>query len=292
MASLVLDPREFRMLESLRLSPRRSFRGAIRGERLSKRKGISIEFADYREYTEGDDLRHLDWNVLARLDTPVMRTYQDEEDLLVYLYVDASPSMVYGEPTKLDWAKRMACAIGWVGLTGGDAILPRIIGPRRAPMATLRGRASFPRLTGFVESIQEPDSVDSVSASLRMLLRSNAKPGLLVLLSDGLDQELPPLLTSLGARGFEVAFLQILSDIELDPDLEGDLRLVDSEGGEPHEITANRDTLAEYRRRLAEHNAALSAATLQGQGRYELVNAADSLETVIGQRLKRQGWFA
>src|SRR6476619_4360431 len=83
-----LEARDFRVLEGLRLMPRKSFGGRVRGERLTKKKGISIEFADYREYTDGDDLRHLDWNVLARLGVPVTKTYRDEEDLAVHVLVD------------------------------------------------------------------------------------------------------------------------------------------------------------------------------------------------------------
>ena len=109
--SLILSPTEFRILEGMRLAPKRSFHGRIRGERLTRRKGISIEFADYRDYSEGDDLRHLDWNVLARLETPVMKTYQDEEDLAVYLVVDATGSMSFGEPSKLVFAKKLAAAL-------------------------------------------------------------------------------------------------------------------------------------------------------------------------------------
>src|SRR5487761_2315929 len=96
--------------------------GRTRGERLTRKKGTSIEFADYREYSEGDDLWHLDWNVLARLDSTVMRTYQDEEDLAVHLVLDASPSMEFGEPAKAEVAKRLALAIAYVALNGGDTL--------------------------------------------------------------------------------------------------------------------------------------------------------------------------
>src|SRR5690242_7545435 len=122
MMNLLLDSREFRLLEGLRLNPKKSFTGRIRGERLTKKKGISIEFSDYRDYTEGDDLRHLDWNVLARLETPIMKTYRDEEDLAVHMLLDGSASMDFGEPTKFEAAQRMAAAFGYVGLCAGDAV--------------------------------------------------------------------------------------------------------------------------------------------------------------------------
>ncbi|MEZ5163391.1 MAG: DUF58 domain-containing protein [Fimbriimonadaceae bacterium] len=111
MSDLILSPREFRLLEGVRLNPRKSFLGRVRGERVTKRTGISIEFADYRDYTEGDDLRHLDWNVLARLDTPIVKTYQDEEDLAVHLLVDLSPSMNFGD--QQSWIVRRSLPPVW-----------------------------------------------------------------------------------------------------------------------------------------------------------------------------------
>ena len=107
----LLEPRELRTLETLRLRPNRAYRGSSKGERISKQKGVSIEFADFRNYSDGDDLRHLDWNVLARLDTPVIRTYQDEEDIVLYVCLDCSPSMNFGEPSKLSVAQRYAMAL-------------------------------------------------------------------------------------------------------------------------------------------------------------------------------------
>src|SRR5205814_89806 len=98
----LLSPAELRVFEQLRPNPRRTFGGQVRGERLTKTKGISIEFADYRDYAYGDDLRHLDWNVLARLEAPVIKTYQDELDLAVYLLLDCSRSMSFGDPSKHD----------------------------------------------------------------------------------------------------------------------------------------------------------------------------------------------
>ena len=112
----ILDSKERRLLEGRRLAPRKSFAGRVRGERLTRRKGVSIEFADYRDYTDGDDLRHLDWNVLARLDVPIMKTYRDEEDLAVYLLVDETESMSFGQPPKAEVARRVAAALNQLAL--------------------------------------------------------------------------------------------------------------------------------------------------------------------------------
>lgn len=284
----LLDAREFRLLEGLRLNPRKSFGGKVRGERLTRKKGISIEFADYREYAEGDDLRHLDWNVLARLGTPVMRTYQDEEDLAVHLLVDVSASMDFGEPTKRQMAGRLAAALGYVALIGGDAVVPRFLGPRLPAHPTLRGRGAYPRLTAW--STREVEAKTSLNHALREFAAASVRTGLAVLLSDGLDPDLPQALRVLGGRGHEVLFAQILSDVELDPDLEGDLRLVDLEGGPPVEITANSYALREYRRRLQEHNAALAETVRRVGGRHALVRPDQGLDAIVRDVFKREGW--
>jgi uncharacterized protein (DUF58 family) len=289
--NLLLEPREFRLLDGLRVNPRRSFQGRVRGERLTKKKGISIEFADYREYTEGDDLRHLDWNVLARLDTPVMRTYQDEEDLAVHLLLDLSPSMDFGEPTKLDIARQIAAAMGYITLSGGDALFPRALGVRQPDPRALRGRVGYPRLATWCQSLKPPEqTAETLAKALRSFAASSARPGVVLILSDGLDPDAPAALRALGGRGHEVWLLQILSEVEMDPDLEGDLKLLDGEGGQPVEITANGMVLKEYRKRLREHNAALADASRRAGGRYELLVGRQPLDRILKDVLKRQGW--
>jgi len=288
---MLLEPREFRLLDGLRLNPRKSFGGKVRGERLTKKKGVSIEFADYREYAEGDDLRHLDWNVLARLDSPVMRTYRDEEDLALYILLDASASMGFGEPTKFDSASRLACAVGYVGLGGGDAVVPRILGKREPNHSTLRGRASYPRLVGWATQPRDLEMAkDGLSTSIRSFAGSSTRAGIALLISDGLDPDISSAIRILGGRGHEVLFLQVLSDVEIDPDLEGDLRLLDSESGRPIEITANSFALKEYRRRLQDHNQSIVESIRRVGGRHAIVNPSQTLEDVLQNVFRREGW--
>lgn len=287
----LLEPREFRLLEGLRFNPRKSFTGKIRGERLTKKKGISIEFSDYREYSEGDDLRHLDWNVLARLESPIMKTYRDEEDLAVHLLIDASDSMSFGEPAKQATADHLATALGYVGLAAGDALYPRRIGVRENPMAALRGRSSIVRLNAFLTSTKgEAKPELSLSNTLKSFANSSARTGLVILLSDGMDPQIEGAIRTIGGRGHELWFIQILCDIELDPDLEGDLRLLDAEGDARVEITANSYALRTYQDNLRRHNAMIRDAVLRIGGRFALVNSAASIESIVRDTLKREGW--
>lgn len=286
----MLSPRETRLLESLRLNPSRAFRGVTKGERVSKRKGISIEFADFRNYSDGDDLRHLDWNVLARLETPVLRTYQDEEDLIVYLVVDNSASMKFGEPEKAEVATKIAASLGTIALIGGDAV--RLVNGSQSapPQQPLRGRANARNLFSRLEKLELGDK--PVSQAAQPLLKGSIKSGLVILVSDGLDEALPQAIRALGGRGFEVWMAQVLDDGEIDPDLEGDLRLIDSENDQIAEITVNRDTLLAYKTNLQAHIEALRQSIQRSGGKYALIPTSESLEHTISRRMKPDRWFA
>ena len=289
--SVARCPATRKLLDNRRLNPRRTFSGHVQGERLTSRRGISIEFADYREYVEGDDLRHLDWNVLARLDNAVVKSYRDEEDLAVHLLVDASPSMNFGSPTKLFAAKRLAAALGSIALAGGDAVYVRTLGKREQPQPPMRGRPGFTRLMRAVDAVA-PGKGGRLAPALLEFAKTETRRGIAILLSDGFDPSASGALRALGGRGFEVLFLQVVADEDLEPPLEGDLRLIDDEGGEPVEITANSTVLREYEQRLGAHNAALQQAVLRAGGRYALVRARTPLETLISNVWRRDGWLA
>src|SRR4051795_3867223 len=120
--STLLEPQFLHRLEQLELVSRKIFLGVMKGERRSKRKGQSVEFADYRNYVKGDDLRFLDWNLYARLDRLFIRLFMEEEDLHLYLLVDNSLSMDFGTPTKLLYARQVAAALGFIALINLDRV--------------------------------------------------------------------------------------------------------------------------------------------------------------------------
>ncbi|MBS1713317.1 MAG: DUF58 domain-containing protein [Armatimonadetes bacterium] len=287
---LVLQPRELRILEGLRLAPRRKFAGSVRGERTTQSRGISIEFADYREYAEGDDLRHLDWNVLARLGHAVTKTYRDEEDLAVYVLLDGSASMGFGEPSKFETAKALACAVGYVALSGGDSVLPWMFSTRSRPSGSMRGRVAYPRLANWATSTG-PEGQRAFDAELKQFAAGRSRPGVAVVVSDALHPQAVGALRSLAGRGHEVWLLQVLSDVELEPDLEGDLRLIDVETGAKAELTVNSFTLREYRERLKAHTDALAEECRRSGGRYAQVVAGERIDRLVKDVLKREGWM-
>src|ERR671935_168197 len=143
----LLDPEFLARLEQLELVSRKIFTGRMKGERRSRRKGQSVEFADYRNYVVGDDLRFLDWNLYARLDRLFLRLFMEEEDLHFYILIDNSLSMDFGTPTKLHFAKQVAAALGYIGLVNLDRVVVEAFNDRLVQsMPAARGRRSVWRL--------------------------------------------------------------------------------------------------------------------------------------------------
>lgn len=238
-------------LERLTLVSRRTFRGRVKGERRSPRKGQSVEFSDYRPYGVGDDLRYVDWNIYGRLDRLHVKLFVDEEDLCLHLLVDASSSMGFGRPTKLEYAARLAAAIGFVGLVNHERVGVGILRERVTEgWAPVRGRNRFPQLVDFLMGVR-PSGATSLDDGLAGYARRAREPGLAVILSDLLDPRgYEAGIRALLERRFEVHVIHVLAPEELSPPLGGDLRLHDSETGEVRDVTADAEALRLYRQRL------------------------------------------
>jgi uncharacterized protein (DUF58 family) len=243
--SNLLSPDFLHRLEQLELVSRKIFSGRMKGERLSKRKGQSVEFADYRPYTVGDDLRFLDWNLLARLDKLFLRIFHEEEDLHVYLLIDNSLSMDFGSPSKLHFAKQMAAALGFVGLNNLDRVVVEAFNDKLSQnMPAARGRRSLWRLLGFL------DPSDLSKAMRSFSLRCSGK-GVVILLSDFLDKNgFEEALRYLVARQLDIYVVHVLSPEEINPEVAGDLKLVDIEDADEAEITVSRPLLDRYKKNL------------------------------------------
>src|SRR6201984_3206126 len=163
----LLDPQFLARLEQLELVSRKIFRGLMKGERRSKRKGQSVEFADYRNYVKGDALRFLDWNLYARRDRLFIRLFMEEEDLHFYVLIDNSLSMDFGSPTKLHYAKQVAAALGFIGLVNLDRVLREAFNaPLVQSRPAHRGRRSLWRVLDFLNKI-EPSGPSDMAKALR-----------------------------------------------------------------------------------------------------------------------------
>jgi uncharacterized protein (DUF58 family) len=258
MKAALLEPELLRRLEQFQLSAARRSRSTIQGERRSRARGHSVEFADYRSYVPGDDFRYLDWNLYGRLDRLFLKLYEEERELSVVVLLDASESMTFGEPRKFDFARRLAAAIGYVGLCGFDrvTVIPfpaRSVGRATRGMRGLRGRGAGLGLFDHLERL-EAGGAGELNEVLRRVAVETREPGLAVVLSDFLDANgYGAGLGALVGRGFHVCVVQVLAPEEVAPAHFGDLRLVDAETGAIQEVTFARHRLRAYRQSVEKY---------------------------------------
>jgi uncharacterized protein (DUF58 family) len=264
MPDALLTPELLRRLEQFQLLAARRAKSSSKGERRSRARGQSVEFADYRTYVHGDDFRYLDWNLYGRLEKLFLKLYEEERELPVRIFLDASESMTFGEPRKFDFARQVAAAIGYVALSGFDrvSVIPfpepandASTGPATR-IAELAARGGLRSVRGKKSAIQFFQNLGVLTAggaaNLNEALRRGAlearQAGVAVVLSDFLDPAgYESGLTALVGRGFQVDLVQILAPDELSPGTFGDLRLVDSETGAMQEVTFGRFRLKAYR---------------------------------------------
>ena len=267
--SSLLTPELLRRLEQFQLLAARRAKSSAKGERRSRARGQSVEFADHRSYVPGDDFRYLDWNLYGRLDKLFLKLYEEERELPVRIFLDASESMTFGEPRKFDFARQIAAAIGYVALCGFDRVsvvpFPNAQGRTQTAQAGNNSAASFQQqsaIEGALRSVRSKKSSMQFFQNLNALtaaggadfneaLRRGAlearHTGLAIVLSDFLDPAgYEAGLTALVGRSFQVNVVQILAPEELAPTTFGDLRLVDSESGGLQEVTFGRYRMKAY----------------------------------------------
>jgi len=248
----VFDEGFLRQLERLQLIMKAPVRGGLKGGRRSVKRGQSVEFADFRDYTLGDDLRLLDWNVLARLEKLFIKLYVEEEDVTIHFLLDASASMAAGNPPKLLFAKRAAAALGYIGLASEDRVAVTALAARAGRrQVVLRGSGRVFRLLAALSAVGAADGPTDLVASVRHAAAQISGRGVIVLLSDLLDPAADKVIRELAATGSELIVLHLLSPEELDPAIEGDVRLVDVETGDGLDVTIDLATLDDYKARLA-----------------------------------------
>jgi uncharacterized protein (DUF58 family) len=270
-----------RRLERLRVVARRQHGSISFGGRRSRLRGTSIEFADYREYVPGDDPRSIDWNIYGRSDRLVVKLREDEESLAVYVVVDVSRSMDWGTENKLGHARRLASAIGYVGLCASDTVTGVAVADRVVTSSTpLRGRAAYPRLFGFFGNLAPAWKTD-LAVALRAIAASHRPRGLVVVISDLLSPGAHDGLHALVERGYETVVAHVIDASEVDPDLDGDIDLYDRETGEVVRIAADASLSATHRERVATWITEQEAGCARRQIRYVPVNTAITVEDFL-----------
>ena len=236
-----------RKLERLHLIAKRLSWAGAKGEHAASRKGFSLEFSDYRRYQHGDDLRYVDWNIYRRLERLLLKVFTAEEEMNIYLLVDTSRSMAEGTPTKIDYAKKVAAALGYIGLknldrVGGAAFSARL----HAPLTLGRGRKQILNLFSFLTKLSCA-SETNLRAAVHAFTHLFPHPGFVVIVSDLFDPAgWRAALEELVAKRHQLLVIHIIDEQELHPKPWGDVALVDVEAGRERKFFLDADLVRRF----------------------------------------------
>jgi uncharacterized protein (DUF58 family) len=275
-------------LEGLHIPSRRRLRSTMRGEKSSTRKGSSLEFSDYREYLSGDDIRSIDWNVYARTERLFLKLFLEEESKPVYLVVDSSDSMNFGEPTKFEYAIALSCALCYASLRHYDR--PEILLMQDQGVQRVRFRAQnqfFSLLTELEK--KKPLGQTHLSSAVKKIALAGYPRGIYFILSDFYSYDGFEGLKILAASGNELHCLQLLSAEEMNPQLRGDLKLIDSETSENSEVSISPLILKKYLARLYELQQELRQTARHSFATFYPLSTAVPLASLLLKTLKNRG---
>jgi uncharacterized protein (DUF58 family) len=287
-AAPLLEPSLLRRLEALALQVRRAVTGQMGGERRSRRRGQSVEFADFRNYTPGDDFRLIDWNAYARLDRFMLRLFVAEEELPLSIFLDLSGSMDWGKPTKANTARRLAGALAYVALAALDRVRLTVFadGPTSGG-APYRGRRAAAQLFARLQSFPAGGLTNYEKLVWPI---GRQRPGMSVLITDGLgDPGVDGALAALQRAQQEGAVLQLLAPQELTPDWTGDARLRDAETGVEREFTATPLTQAAYLNALQQRTDDIERAAHRRGLRFARLSTSEPIDDMVQRSLRRIG---
>lgn len=290
----ILPPELAAKVGPLDLTSRKVFFGKLKGERRSKKRGESVEFADHRSYVSGDDLRHVDWNIFARLDSLFMKLFLEEEDLSLHIVLDASASSdTGGKDNKFVFMQRAAMAMAYVGLVNLNRVAVSVMGEAEgsivASLRDLRGRRRTREVANFLCNI-EPKGVFNFSQAAERILHARRGKGVMLVFSDffykdGYEQGLRMLV----GRGYDVFVIQVLSPQEIDPPITGDLRLKDVEDADTAEVTISAPLLKKYKANLEAYCASLQSFCAQREMTFISVRSDTPVEVLLLDYLRKRG---
>ena len=290
----LLDSRLMSKLDAIDLVSRKIFSGKVQGERRSKRRGQSIDFADFRPYVHGDDLRFVDWNIFGRLDRLFLKMFLEEEDLSLIIALDTSASMRAGNPDAFDYARKVAMALAYVGLVNQHRV--SLVGFSQGQVeraSNLRGRRKAADVASWLLK-REPAGASGFEEAMRLVGTTRVGRGVMIVLSDFLFHEgFEKGLGMVAGRGFDVYALQVLAPQVVDPSREGgvsgDLLLVDSETQAETEITVTPELLRIYKERLDRLCGSLRAYCTRRDLVHLVVETSTPVETLMLEYLRRRG---
>ncbi len=280
-------------LDQVDVMSRKIFAGKLQGERRSKKRGISVEFADYRHYVHGDDLRFIDWNIYARLDKLFLKLFLEEEDLSLVVAIDTSASMHWGNPSKFIYCQKLAMALGYIGLVNHNRVTFYAYGGEGVrPLSNLRGRRRAKEMGSWLLDLV-PDGIDDFSNAMRTIALGRQGKGVTVILSDFMMKDgYEKGLRYLAGGGYDTFCLQVLSPEEIDPartGLAGDLRLTDVEDEDVAEVTVSAALLKKYKENLDAYCGKLREYCVRRGAMHITVDTSTSIDTLLLDYLRKRG---
>src|SRR3984957_18373265 len=287
---LLLDPAFMARLDQLDVMSRKLLAGKMKGERRSKRRGQSVEFADYRNYVVGDDLRFIDWNVYARLDKMFLKLFLEEEDLSLYILCDVSKSCDFGNPNKAMYIKQVAAALGYVGLVNYNRVTIAAMNDTVvADTGALRGRGKVSQMIDFISKLK-PEGTSDLAAACKRFALANRRKGVCVVLSDFFDKGgYENGLRYVAGGKYDLFCVQILSPQEIEPDLQGDLKLKDMEDADMAEVSITQPLLKQYKKNLNAYCLSLKDYLTRRGGTYLFSSTAVPFDTLVLNYLRERG---
>jgi len=284
----ILDRKLLSRIDQIQIPSRRRIRSQERGEKTSLKKGSSVEFSDYREYFQGDDIRSIDWNVYARTERLFLKLFLEEQTKPVYFIVDASLSMGFGSPSKFEYAMSITAALSYVCLKHYDR--PRILLLRDTKFErySLSSQKQFFPLIKQLEE-QSPSGETHLTSALRKVALARFARGIYFLLSDFYSPDGFEGLKILAAAGNEIHCVQLLTPEELHPVLRGDLKLVDSETTGHAEVSINPQTLKRYLARLAALQQEVRTTAHKAGADFYSISTSTPIDALILKDLRKAG---
>ena len=293
MPASFLEPALLRRLERLGLVSRKRVANQVKGERRSVQRGASMNFVDYRQYVPGDDVSQIDWNVYGRLDSLVIKLFEDEQNVTVHLLVDNSKSMDWGEPNKLRLSLQLAGALGYVGLSSFDRVQCATFSDTLgASFGPARSQREAHNLFAYLNEVKAAAETD-FQASLKTYALQNRRPGLAIIFTDLLSHSsFEAGVRHLLERRYEVALIHVLAPAEVQPSIGGDVKLIDSETGRFVDVTLNQRALNMYRERYLAWTGAIEAFCSRHGILYQRVESSEPLDQLLFRTLRRKGLVA
>lgn len=280
-------------LEYLYLISKKLLSGQNRAERRSRKVGSGIEFADYREYMPGDDLRHIDWTLYARLEKLFLRLFEEEEDLYVYLLIDISPSMRMGSPNRMDYALRVAAALAYITLSNLDRVSLLTFGEKvEGRMPPSRGKPNIFKVLKFLERIPETKGT-KMEDSLQAFVHQSKRRGIAVLISDFFDEEgYQQALNYLRYFRYDIFAIQLFDERELNPDVRGDVEIIDHETGESLTTTLSPRLIKAYQEAFEEFCGELESFCVKSEITLFRTSIQVPFEELVLDIFRRGGFLA